>query len=342
MNGIEMATFSLKYVHSFRDRHGKIRNYFRKDGRRTPLPADPLSEEFQEAYRALLAKAGPDPKPAPTRATAGTFEALVREYYQSAKFKRLKPSTQAEYRRYIEPLRAEHGSKRVAMLEPEHIYRIQDEHQDRPRAADSYIEKMKILCKFAVKRGYRSDNPAREVELLGGGGKEYEPWPAIALERFAHEASPMHRRAFALLLYTGQRRGDVVGMAWQHYQDGKISVVQGKTGKRGLIHVHRNLRAALDVEREHFMMLHTTKGKPFGAVYFGAWFKREMVRLGLQGLQLHGLRKNAVNSLLEAGCSEAETASVTMQSLQVVQHYAKRVNQPRLAGVAIGKWEKAE
>ncbi len=181
--------------------------------------------------------------------------------------------------------------------------------------------------------------------MLGGGGKEYEPWPAIALEKFSTEAqTPMHRRAFALFALHRPA-------TWGRDPDG-LATLSGRRNKRrtrqnrqtaNLFPAHRDLRAEIDnIERQQFMMLHTTKGKPFGPVYFGAWFKREMTRLGFGGLQLHGLRKNAVNALLEAGCSEAETASITGQSLQVVQHYAKKVNQPRLAGSAIRKWENAE
>lgn len=93
---------------------------------------------------------------------------------------------------------------------------------------------------------------------------------------------------------------------------------------------HRNLRAELDgAECLHVMMLHTEYGNAFGAVYFGAWFRKEMKRLGLGGLQPHGLRKNAVCALLEAGCSEAETAAITGQSLRMVMHYAQKVNQKR-------------
>ena len=52
----------------------------------------------------------------------------------------------------------------------------------------------------------------------------------------------------------------------------------------------------------------------------------------------HGLRKNAVNALLECGCTSAETASITGQTLQIVEHYAKRVNNRKLAKKAMQKW----
>lgn len=54
----------------------------------------------------------------------------------------------------------------------------------------------------------------------------------------------------------------------------------------------------------------------------------------------HGLRKNAVNVMLECGCQVAEVSSITGQSFQMVEHYAKRVNRKRLARTAMLKFER--
>ncbi len=59
------------------------------------------------------------------------------------------------------------------------------------------------------------------------------------------------------------------------------------------------------------------------------------------GLVFHGLRKSAVATLLEAGCTTAEVQAITGQSMQMVEHYAKQVNQKKLAASAILKWENA-
>lgn len=54
----------------------------------------------------------------------------------------------------------------------------------------------------------------------------------------------------------------------------------------------------------------------------------------------HGLRKNAVNALLEAGCSTAETAAISGQSLGMVEHYARARNQQALGTAAVLLWER--
>jgi hypothetical protein len=44
----------LKYVHAFRDRTGRMQYYFRRQGKRTPLPGPPGSREFMGAYVAFI------------------------------------------------------------------------------------------------------------------------------------------------------------------------------------------------------------------------------------------------------------------------------------------------
>lgn len=64
-----------------------------------------------------------------------------------------------------------------------------------------------------------------------------------------------------------------------------------------------------------------------------------MQRLRERRLVFHGLRESAVVFLLEAGCTDAEVAAITGPSREMVQHYAREVNQHRLAASAVHKWE---
>ena len=62
-----------------------------------------------------------------------------------------------------------------------------------------------------------------------------------------------------------------------------------------------------------------------------------MAALRERRLVFHGLRK-----VLEARCTDAETAAITGQSRDMVEHYAKQVNQKRLQLLRIVKWEAAD
>ena len=54
-----MATMRLRYVHSFVDKTGRVRYYFRHRGKRWPLPGEPGSVEFSERYDELRRELSP-------------------------------------------------------------------------------------------------------------------------------------------------------------------------------------------------------------------------------------------------------------------------------------------
>ena len=148
----------------------------------------------------------------------------------------------------------------------------------------------------------------------------------------------------ALALFTGQRQGDVLQMKWSDVRDGVVSVVQEKTGVRVWIPIHRALAKILaDVPRRSIYIATNSHGAPWTQDGFRTSWGRLLERMELPGrLVFHGLRKSAVVMLLEAGCTTAEVASITGQSYDMVEHYAKQVSQRKLAAAAIAKWENAE
>jgi integrase len=72
------------------------------------------------------------------------------------------------------------------------------------------------------------------------------------------------------------------------------------------------------------------------------WRKHRPKSVTKAGLVFHGLRKSAVVTLLEAGCTTAMVQAITGQSIQMVEHYARGVNQAKLADAAILAWEAAD
>jgi integrase len=98
--------------------------------------------------------------------------------------------------------------------------------------------------RHAVEIGMRSDDPTRDVRKLPTAkGEGYHSWTEGEIEQFERH-NPLGSRArlaFALLLYTGQRRSDVVRMGHQHIEDGGICVRQQKTGREVWIPVHEAL-----------------------------------------------------------------------------------------------------
>src|SRR5262249_38038742 len=112
-----------KFVQGFLDRHGKPRWYFRRPGfKRVPLPGLPWSVEFMTAYEEALA--GQLEQVGCSRVRPGTFRALAVSYYNSLGFRSLKPSSQTIYRRIIDRFCREHGDKRAATLQRQHVVKL--------------------------------------------------------------------------------------------------------------------------------------------------------------------------------------------------------------------------
>jgi hypothetical protein len=147
-----MATIRLRYVNGFRDRHGRVRYYFRRRGERAiPLPGQPGSEEFMAAY-AMALGAGPDQAPeiGASRTLPGTINSLVVDYYRSTEWNDgLADDTRKNRWHIIERFRAKHGDKRVALLRREHVEKMLAEI-GRPSSKREWLKTIRGLLRFAV------------------------------------------------------------------------------------------------------------------------------------------------------------------------------------------------
>jgi integrase len=327
-----------KYVHGFIDRHGKARWYFRRAGfKRVPLPGLPWSPEFMAAYEETLAG-----QPAPigaARVKPGTLRALAVSYFASPAFRTMRPSSQRSRRSVIDRLCAQHGDKRVALLQREHVVRLLAS-ANTPVAGNHLRQSLRSLMQHAVEIGMRSDDPIRDVpKLPTGKGEGYHSWSEAEIEQFErrHLVGSRARLAFALLLYTGQRRSDMVRMGRQHLVNNAIWVRQQKTGREVWIPVHEALAPILAGSSNMTFILNE-RGNPYTATAFGNWFRDQCRAAGLHGCSAHGLRKAAARRLAEAGCSAHEIAAITGHaSLKEVARYTEAADRKRLAQSAMAK-----
>jgi integrase len=336
-----------KYVQGFIDRHGKPRFYFRRRGfKSVPLPGLPWSPEFMAAYETALAG-----QPAPIGASKikpGTMRALGVSYYGSIEFRGLKPSTQALYRQLIDKFCREtdkdgkpYGDKGAAALQREHIVKLMAGRAKQPGSANGLRNVLRILMKHAVATGLRADDPTREVRAIRIKSDGFHSWTDDEIAQFEakHSVGSKPHLALALLLYTGQRRSDVVRMGRQHIREGVLTVRQVKTGVELAFPVDPNLGAILEqVPPRNMTFLMTELGKPFTAAGFSHWFRDRCNEAGLPHCSAHGLRKAAARRLAEAGCTEHEIAAITGHaSLREIARYTKAADQQRLARAAIEK-----
>ena len=270
----------------------------------------------------------------------GSIGDIVSRYRASPEFKRLAPLTRKSYMTQLAVLENTAADTPIAEIDAAQLYEVRDAMAGTPRAADKMLGMLSILFSFAVARGYRQDNPARYVKRLRGG-KSFEPWTEAAIERFRAGANPRMVWAMELALFTGQRRGDVLAMRWNHIEDGLIEAAQQKTGERLLIPVHPQLADVLaGIPRKGLAIVHREDGRPYSGTGFASIFHREKKRLGLAALQFHGLRHTAGQRLAEAGCSDREIMAILgHRTASMVTRYTRRADQKRLAKAAIVKLE---
>jgi integrase len=335
-----VTNLPLQYVHEYRDRHGKLRRYFRRHGKKTPLPGLPGSVEFMSAYQAALTGADKSADIGANRTKPGTVNAVIIGYYQSLAFRSLAASSQHKRRLLLERFREAHGDKSIATAKREDLVRLLNKMK--PFAARNVLKAIRAMFEVAVSEGFRADNPTLGLKLPKVKTDGIHTWTEGEIERYeaCFPSGTKERLAIALLLGTAQRCSDIVRMGRQHVHAGMITVRQDKTRTTLDIQIGSELAQELESAGSLTFML-TARGKPFTPGGFGDWFKKRCVEAGLPHCSAHGLRKAACRRMAETGCTAHEIMAVSgHKSLAEVERYCRQASQKILAKLASAKRER--
>ena len=250
-----MAILRLKYVHTWHDKKScRPRYFFRYRGRRWPLPGLPGSKEFGAAYDALYQQHITKREPTIAYAPA-TLGGVIERYLASSEYLSKRPNTQRIYRRILDRLKEVAGRGLIADLRDHHVRQIRQKFLPSTSQADLAVIVLRILWVFAKEEMAMQlgVNPASEIRRLHRNPKAYEPWPADVIAKFEDHVRTNHvaHMALLLLLYTGQRVGDVAAMKWSQYDGKGIGVRQQKTRNLLWIPCHTVLKAALNAAPRH-------------------------------------------------------------------------------------------
>jgi integrase len=270
------------------------------------------------------------------------MRALAVSYFNSVAFRSMRPSTQYERRGVIERLCREHGDKSAVGLQAKHVRKLMEALVDKPGAANALRKAIRQMMQHAIEIELRADDPTKDVKAVPVKSDGHHSWTEDEIELFQvqHPVGSRARLALALLLYTGQRRGDAIRMGRQHMRDGAIQIRQEKTGRTLAIPVHPALVEIIaETPRENLTFLMTRLGQPFTPAGFSKWFREQCDAAGLpKRCTAHGLRKAAARRLAEAGCSVHEIAAVTGHaSLREIERYTSAASQRHLARAAMSK-----
>src|SRR5262249_4434293 len=159
----------------------------------------------------------------------GSFSALCVSYYSSPEFCGLKASTQSVRRNILERFRREHGHRPFKDLKATHIHTILGGMSKRPESANGLLKVLRAILGHAVAVGLLVVNPALAVKpYRSRNAQGYHTWTEAEIAQFTakHPLGSKAYLAFGLALYTGQRRGDVVGLGRKHLWGNRIMVQQ--------------------------------------------------------------------------------------------------------------------
>jgi len=338
---------NLPYIREDRDRHGNWRIYVRRNGRSIRIDAKRDTPEFLNAYRAALATL--EHSPAAGGAEPKTLRWLIENYYRSPEFKKeLGDRTQYVRRGILTALVKEHGDKPFIM-KPKHVRKLRDAKADAPEAANAVVKALRQVFKWAVEAEHLDSNPAKEVPYIQTGSQGFHSWTMDEVRQY-EERHPIGTRAhlaLALLLYTTQRRSDVVRLGHKMAHDGWLKFTQTKNANRHpinleipiLAELQRIIDATIPIGKGTYLV--TEFGKPFSVAGFGNRFRSWCDKAGLPHCSAHGLRKAGSARLAELGASDREIMSITgHQSAKEVDRYTKGARQKKLAASAMEKWEQ--
>src|ERR1700730_1711270 len=241
--GVSAVQVDLPYLSAEIDRHGHPRLYVRRFGRRIRLPGERGSPAFMEAYAAAvreLAARARLPAPLPRLAPHGSLAWLGSQYFASKEFRGLDPQSQVTRRAVLEecfrePHRADDpepmGHCPRAHLTAHKIKRLRDLKEGLPGAANNRLKYLSAMFGWAIEAGLLASNPARDVRRMRYASGGFHTWTVEEVRQFEarHPIGTKARLAFALLLYTGVRRSDLVTLGRQHVKDGWLRLVPRKT-----------------------------------------------------------------------------------------------------------------
>lgn len=291
---------------------------------------------------------------APTPVKYGTYRWLCIQYFESGEYKQLDQRTRKIRRNVLEatwdePI--EPGSKLtfsdfpLPKMTAKAIRVLRDRKAEYPSAANNRLKFIRQVFSYGVQAepDIVKSNPARDVKPFATSGDGHHSWESYEVEQFEarHPIGSKARLAMALLLYTGQRRSDIIQFGRQHVRDGWLRFTQHKNRNRKAVTLEIPMHAELvriisESPVGDMTFLVTEYGKPYTAAGFGNRFREWCNEAGLSHCSAHGLRKAMSARLAESGATDRQIMSITgHQTAKEVDRYVKAARQKVLASSAI-------
>ncbi len=234
------------------------------------------------------------------RGRAGTFRDFVQGPWKAACYRRCKPSTRTRMDSALNrQLLPAFGHLRLEAIMPHDVHAWFDAYSlAAPGGANRALDILRQILNHAEACGRRTTNPARGVLRN----------PVRARSRFLsraeigrlHQALDAHRGRGSgaqqvdivrLLLLTGCRKGEIVGLRWSEVGENTLRLQEAKTGPR-LVYLNDGARRILDRQRPGegpFVFPSLSDPSKPRSLEISLWRKVRR-ETGIEDVRLHDLR----------------------------------------------------
>jgi integrase len=226
---------------------------------------------------------------------------------------------------------------------------LRDRKIDLPGAANNRVKAIRQVCKFGMRKKhpdgkpYLSNNPARDVEKFKYGSTGFHSWSQEEVRQFEerHPVGTKARLALALLLFTGQRRADVIRFGKQHVRNGKLVFTQRKgrhrKPKQLSLPILPVLQRIIDASPcGDLTFLVNDLNRPFTDAGFGNRFRDWCDQAPLPNCTAHGLRKAGATIAANNGATSRQLMAIFgWDSIKMAELYTQAADQERLAESAM-------
>jgi integrase len=203
---------------------------------------------------------------------------------------------------------------------------------------------MRGLFKWAkeAEAGYVPNDPAASVAypVLKESEDGFPMWDdedVAAYERY-YPLGTRERVWYAVLRYTGMRRGDAVRLGRQHVRNGVLTIRTAKTGAEVHLEVLPELQEAIDAgPTADLAFICGATGKQMTKESFGNAFSEACRKAGVRK-SAHGLRKLAATTAAMNGANpQMLNALFGWHGAKMAMHYTKNADSARLGRENTGK-----
>lgn len=268
---------------------------------------------------------------------AYNIRVLVADYRSISAWRRLSRGTKITYNAALSSILSAWRHRDPADIHAPDVLELVEKLSEKPAMANMVLLLSKKLFKFAIQKGLRKDNPAREIDRLVELGDSAKPLsPAAWAALMAPECpQPVHRLGI-LGRFTGQRISDLVRMQpLGRDEDGIKCTIKKQNYQDHWCLLTDEQAATIDgwCAPATIPYICRPDGRPYTtAPLRNLWkaFASTNQGAALKGFSPHDLRATKVCDERISGKTHQQIAAIVGMTIDTVMHYSRKIDQ-RLA-----------